>query len=148
MDYFNKLPIWAKAIIVFIVLLIIYKIVSKIIADYQINSKLAEQRKHYTVPVYDANGNPLPTQTGTQMYFDGSAAAKSFYDSIYDYGWFFGYGEDEAGMLAAINSVPTGYMPIVETAYTKLYKKNMQDDAISYLSNSDWQTVKSRFDEK
>ncbi len=88
--------------------------------------------------------------TGGQAYsFNGATVASEVYNALhYDCMW--GACEYEGAAVSAINNVPKAFMKVVNDAWNKEYQKKvdgrtLQQDLKKYLSESNWNAVRSQF---
>jgi len=131
-------------IIIFILIIVALIIISIIIAKKVKKAKIArDAAKNYNESFVTGN-------TGGQAYsFNGATVASEVYNALhYDCMW--GACEYEGAAVSAINNVPKAFMKVVNDAWNKEYQskvdgRTLQQDLKKYLSEENWNAVRSQF---
>jgi hypothetical protein len=119
--FWKSLPGWAKGVVVVVVIAALYFALWNPLKIFFAKQKAKAKQKEY-----DAQQITLPNGA---TFNAGSVAAEvfaAFYDND-------------------IQGVPAQYIGAVESAYLSMYNKVLRDDLLSFLSASQWNSVKHLF---
>lgn len=131
-------------IIIFVLIIVALIIISIIVTKKVKKAKIArDAAKNY-------NESFVTGTTAGQAYsFNGATVASEVYNALhYDCMW--GACEYEGAAVSAINNVPKAFMKVVNDAWNKEYQskvdgRTLQQDLKKYLSDANWNAVRSQF---
>jgi len=113
----------------------------KSFADKQETNRKRKLLEGQETIVYDVDvwGGEVKTQT-----VDLGAIAVEIYDSFYQNDWF-GWTENEQAAINALQKVPKANIPKLEDIYYKAFKEILRVDFVKFLTNTDFQRIKNKF---
>lgn len=133
--FYSDLPAWVKLVIILIIAIVVFFIIRYLVKKYNESKRNKLLNKGPVTGIGEQSGAPISIDLG------GKAAA--IHDAFHGYFW--GMAEDEERAILEISAVPKNVIPDLSALYYQLYQKNLKQEFIDYLSATDWNRVKDKF---
>lgn len=105
-------------------------------------SEAAKRRKELEVWQGGVITGGVTSPGGTNSPVNLAQISAEIYDSFCNNDWL-GWTEDEERAISALLQVPKPYIKDLANYYSQLYKRNLYNDFVAYLTSSDYERVRS-----